>query len=172
MPGISWKALFIVLVLAAPGCRESTPPERFDLVPFPHYDLVAYAGARLPAVLSVVVSQPTTPGGTASRCENRLTGMTLDFPGNHRYTATTERRLVCDDGRPDVVSVSMEVGTYALLDADGLRLDASSASVQGGVHRSYARVAGSSLAVYRQEAAAAGGLTTISEQSLAFEALH
>lgn len=144
------RTISTAALLAAAGCRDSTAPELPTRL-LPHYALVTYGGEPLPVVLHVMFSVPGTPGGTGYSCEDRLTAMTLDFVAEGaRYTATTHELLVCDDGRPDVASLTTESGTY-WVDAGGdLHLDAS-VTEPGSTRHSLARIGWGEVEVFRQE---------------------
>ena len=135
---------------------------------FPHYDLVEYGGQPLPAVLQLVVEQPTG-GGAAVRCEEQLTSTSLEFTTRTRYSAISSRLLVCDDGRPNEASVVLEPGSYSIR-ADTVRLIAD--LTQAGVsHRTFALISADSVNVYRQETTSGAG-TVVDQTRLVFLAGH
>lgn len=107
----AWKYLVAcaaVVLLAAcsdGGTGPSVPVEG-------SYTLTSYDSHALPAVLRVIAGNPVTPGGESVRCEDRLAGMMLDLNGDGRFTTTSERRLVCDNGDPDAVTHPSESGSY------------------------------------------------------------
>jgi hypothetical protein len=76
------------------------------------YALMSYDAQPLPIVLRIIESIPITPGGETVRCEDRLAAMTLTLNSDGRFTSTSERRLVCDNGDPDEVTHPAEPGSY------------------------------------------------------------
>lgn len=76
------------------------------------YTLTSYDSHALPVVLRVIAGNPVTPGGESVRCEDRLAGMMLDLNGEGRFTTTSARLLVCDNGDPNAVTHPSETGSY------------------------------------------------------------
>lgn len=107
--GIRCVASAAILLLAAcsdGGTAASVGPEG-------SYALTSYDSETLPVVLRVIVENPTTPGSSESvRCEDRLVWMTLTLDASGRFTNTSERRLVCDNGDPDEVTHPAASGSY------------------------------------------------------------
>lgn len=104
-----WVACAAVLLFAAcsdGGTGPSVPAEG-------SYTLTSYDSHALPAVLRIISSTPAVPGaGEDVRCEDRLAAMGLELDGDGHFTATSERRLVCDNGDPDAVTHPSESGSY------------------------------------------------------------
>jgi hypothetical protein len=103
-----WVACAAALLFAAcsdGGTGPSVPVQG-------SYTLTSYDSHALPVVLRIIADNPITPGSEGARCEDRLAAMVLELGGNGRFTATSERRLVCDNGDPDAVTNPSESGSY------------------------------------------------------------
>lgn len=104
-----FMAFATVVVLAAcsdGGTGPSAPVAK-------SYTLTSYDSHALPVVLRVIAGTPAVPGGGEDfRCEDRLAAMALELDAGGHFTATSERRLVCDNGDPDDVTHPSESGSY------------------------------------------------------------
>jgi hypothetical protein len=124
--GRCWIGCAAILLTAACSDSSTDPPMSVE----GSYELLSYGGEGLPVVLRVIVDNPTTPGGEGASCEDRLAAMTLVLNSQSRYTSTSERRLVCDNGDPDQVSHPEESGTY---ETQGSALALTSDGASGSV---------------------------------------
>jgi hypothetical protein len=109
LTAICCVACAAILFLAACSDGGTAP----SLRPDGSYALTSYDSLTLPVVLRVIVENPTTPGaGESVRCEDRLVWMTLTLDASGRFTNTSERRIVCDNGDPDEVTHPAASGSY------------------------------------------------------------
>jgi hypothetical protein len=127
------------------------------------YDLSSYDGELPPVVLRVIASVPAGPGGTDGRCEDRLEAMRLVLEDGGHFTRTSQRRLVCDTGEPDEVTLDNETGTYSLQNT-ALTLDFDP---KDGVATAIGEVGRDSIAITKQTIETQLG-TTIDEIRIEF----
>lgn len=102
---VACAAILLLAACSDGGTAPSVPAEG-------SYTLTSYDSHALPAVLRIIAGNPITPGGESFRCEDRLAAIALVLDGDGHFTATSERRLVCDNGDPDAVTHPSESGSY------------------------------------------------------------
>lgn len=137
-------------LLAAVGCGDGTGPGELPR----HFELTRVDGAPLPAVLSSGALVTPAPDGSDVTCDYKLRSMQIVFGDDKRFTATSERFLVCDDGRPDVSTTIREMGHYTV-SGDTISTDVESGFPPGlgplARHISYAIREGRVLRMFRQD---------------------
>ena len=162
-PSLRCALLAPILLLALPGCDDD--PTSLDAVAG-EYHLELYQGEPLPATVGTVDIEPVTPGGPSYACEQQVVSAELTLGLDGSFSRQTERRLVCDQDRPDETTHIADTGRYTLGD-DGLRLSFDvPAGASYTAYTELARRTPDALVVYRAETTTAAGTTVNTGEQL------
>ena len=140
-----WVRHVVVIMVVAGACGgELTAP-----IPLAgSYKLSLFNGSALPVTLSRLVSIPAN-GGAGFSCDNRLVGATLSIESTGLATTADTVRVVCDDGRPDVVTAYPNRGTVTMV-SDTARI-AYPAAGNATSYRTFTRRNGTGVLIFRTE---------------------